>query len=334
MLELAVLRAALLTAPLAASLGTTSVELGINVIDARSNDVAHTEAQLVSLLPTPPSFAQLALLAQPPSKTSKPPAEPPASGETLQGFDAILLTQINALFGSENLPLANGSPVEPGMYVTVSAQQALIFDTKIIDLQAGVVPPSAASRECKSGCKTSLWSPFRQMWLRALEEAQTYTLEIPARVLFAAEASVPAKTVIELAYAAAETRPSGPPNFSLLVNGGNAGLRARTFFLLPPGGLRVAPGDNALGLRIELGAGEAFTLSAAHPRFSPTIQGVGMKDLAAQLVIVKKSYPNKETVIIDVGDDATIGDVVNTMVAAQKQFGTVVLTSGTPIKWG
>jgi hypothetical protein len=252
----------------------------------------------------------------------------------LQGFDSILLTQINALFGSENLPLANGSRIEPGMYVTVSPQQALIFDTKIIDLQAGVVPAAPASRECKSGCKTSLWSPFRQVWLRALEEAQAYTLEIPARVLFAAEASVPAKTVVELAYAAAETRPSGPPNFSLMVNGGNAGLRARTFYLLPPGGLRVAPGDNALALRITLGAGEAFTISAAHPRFAPTVQGVGWKDLAAQLVAVKKQYPNKESVIIDVGDDATIGDVVNTMLAAQKQFPTVVLTNGIPVKWG
>jgi hypothetical protein len=39
-------------------------------------------------------------------------------------------------------------------------------------------------------------------------------------------------------------------------------------------------------------------------------------------------------VIIDVGDDATIGDVVNTMLAAQKQFPTVVLTNGIPVKWG
>lgn len=334
MLELAVLRAALLTAPLAASLagslGTDSLglelELGVDVIDARSTDVAHVEAQQDSPLPTPPSFAQLAQLVQ--------PDETDAGRETLQGFDSILLTQINALFGSENLPLANGSPIEPGMYVTVSAQQALIFDTKIIDLQAGVVPPGPASRECKSGCKTSLWSPFRQMWLRALEEAQAYTLEIPARVLFAAEAGVPAKTVVELAYAAAETRPSGPPAFSLLVNASNAGLRARTFYLLPPGGLRVAPGDNALGLRITLGAGEAFTISAAHPRFSPTVEGVGWKDLAAKLIAVKKQYPNKESVIIDVGDDATIGDVVNVMLAAQKQFGTVVLTNGIPVKWG
>jgi hypothetical protein len=322
MLEFAVLRAALLTVPLA-SLGTTSpgFGLGVNVIDARSNDAAQLDAQLVSAL-------------QPPKEKPGEIVEPAPDAETLQGFDTILLTQINALFGSENLPMANGGPIEPGIYVSVSAQQALIFDDKLIDLQAGVVPPGPASRECKSGCKSSLWSPFRKMWLLALEEALAYTLEVPTRVLFAAEASVPAKTLIELAYAAAETRPSGPPSFALLVNGSNAGLRSRTFYLLPPGGLRVAPGDNALALRVKLGAGEAFTISAADPRFSPNIDGVGWKELAARLVAVQKQYPNKESVIIDVGDDATIGDVVMTMVAAQQQFGTVMLTSGIAVKWG
>ena len=309
MLELAVLlRAVLLTAPFATS-----------VIDARSSTTEQVDAELGSL-PTPPTFAQL--------------MQAEASGETLLGFDNVLLAQINALFGSENLPLGNGGTVEPGVYVTVSPQQALIFDTKIIDLQGGAIPPGPNSRECKSGCKAALWSPFRLMWLRALEEAQAFTLEVPARVLFAAEASVPAKTIVELAYAAAETRPSGPPTFSLLINGSNAGLRARPFFLLPPGGLRVAPGDNSLGLRVTLGAGESFTISAAHPQFAPNIEGVGWKELSAQLINVKKRYPNKHSMVIDVGDSATIGDVVMAMIAAQKQFGTVVLTNGTPIRWG
>lgn len=254
--------------------------------------------------------------------------------ETLQGFDTILLTQINAIFGSENLPVANGGPVEPGIYVTVSPQQLLIFDTKVGDLADGQVPASPASRECKSGCKASLWSPFRRVWLRCLEEAQTYVLEIPVRVLFAVEASVPAKTLVELAYAAGETRPGGPPNFSLLVNGNNAGLRARTFHLLPPGGLRVSPGDNVLGLRVTLGADESFTISAAHPRFATNIQGTGWKLLAGELARIKKSYPNKEAIIIDVGDQATVGDVVMTMVAAQQHFPEVVLTDGLPVKWG
>lgn len=311
MAKLAVLSAALLAA----------TPLSVNVIDATTAGTAQLDAaQLDTELPEPPSLADL-IRAQ-------------TAPETLQGFDTVVLTQINALFGSENLPLANGSSLQPGIYVAVSPQQVLLFDEKIMDLQGGLVPPGPASRECKSGCKTSLWSPFRHVWLRALEEAQTYVLEVPGRVLFGAEASVPAKTLVELAYAAAETRPGQPPTFSLLVNGSNAGLRARPFYLMPPGGMRVSPGDNVLGLRVTLGAGEAFTISAAHPRFSPDVEGVGWKELATQLVAVKKRYPNKGTIIIDVGDDATVGDVVMVMVASQKQFSTVVLTDGLPVRWG
>lgn len=271
-------------------------------------------------LPAPPTLADL-IRAQ-------------TTPEVLQGFDTVLLTQINAIFGSERLPVANGGPVEPGIYVTASPQQLLIFDNKIGDLQDGVVPPGPASRECKSGCKASLWSAFRTVWLRSLEEAQTFVLEVPTRVLFAVEASVPAKTLVELAYAAGETRPGTPPSFALLVNGSNAGLRARNFHVLPPGGIRVSPGDNALGLRVSLGAGESFTISAAHPRFAPNIEGTGWKALASELARIKKGYPNKGTIIIDVGDDATVGDVVMVMVAAQKHFPDAVLTNGLPVKWG
>jgi hypothetical protein len=312
MAKLAILSAALLAA---SPLSVTP----LNLIDATSSSSVELDAA-ASQLPEPPSLGDL-MQAQ-------------VTPATLQGFDTVLLTQINALFGSENLPLANGSSVEPGIYLSITSQKVFVFDEEILALTDGVVPPGPASRECKSGCKTSLWSPLRRVWLAALEEAQTYVLEVPGRVLFAAEASVPAKTLIELAYATAETRPGQPPSFSLLVNGNNAGLRARTFYLLPPGGMRVAPGDNALGLRVTLGAGETFKVSAAHPRFAREIEGVGWKELAAQMVAVKKTYPNKGTIIIDVGEDATVGDVVMTMVAAQKQFPTVVLTKGLPVKWG
>ncbi|NVB38626.1 hypothetical protein G6O69_12365 [Pseudenhygromyxa sp. WMMC2535] len=293
-----------------------SGELGAPLIDARRSLVA-LESSRVDL-PAPP-LREL-LMAQ-------------ATPEVLQGFDTVLLTQINALFGSENLPTANGATVEPGLYVTASPQELQLFDQKLLDLQDGVVPPGPASRECKSGCKAVLWAGFRRVWLTTLEEAQLLAVEVPSRVVFGLEASVPGKTLVELAYAAAETRPGVPPNFSLLVNGGNAGLRARPFYLLPPGGVRVAPGDSALGLRVTLGAGESFEISAAHPRFTPKITGTGWKDLAAELAKVKKRYPNKGAIIIDVGE-GTVGDVVMVMVAAQKHFAEAVLTDGVPVKWG
>lgn len=255
--------------------------------------------------------------------------------EVLVGLDTVILSQINALFGSEKLPLANGRPVEPGIYAIVSPDQLLIFDEKLSDLQAGTLPDGPASRECKSGCQAVLWNGFRNGWLQLIEESQNFALEIPNRVLIGAESSVPARTVIEVAYAALETRPGGiSPNLSLLINGGNAGLRTRPFYLLPPNGLRVAPGDNVLGLRVTLGASESYTITAAHPRFAPELSGTGWKTLAAELAKIKKAWPNKGALIIDVGPDASIGDVVNVMLAAQKHFEEFVLTEGLPVRWG
>src|SRR5690606_22529835 len=113
---------ALLTA---ISLASSGLDAG--VIDCTTQLDA---AQLDAELPSPPPLADL-IRAQ-------------VAPEILQGFDTILLTQINAIFGSENLPVANGGPVEPGIYVTVSPQQLLIFDAKVGDLQDGVVPPGPA----------------------------------------------------------------------------------------------------------------------------------------------------------------------------------------------
>ena len=313
MAKLALLSAALLSA--------TTVTSALQVIDATSSSTAEQVDSSGGLgLPTPPTFAELAMAQTEP--------------ETLQGFDSLLLTQINVLFGSENLPIANGTAPEPGMYLTLTSDQVLVFDQKIIDLQGSVVPPGPASRECQSGCKASLWSPLRRFWLQALEESQTYSLSMPSRVLFGAEASVEARTLIEVAYAAAETRPAQPPSMHLLVNGNNSGLRARPFYLLPPGGLRVSPGENALALRVTLTANETWRLSAAHPRFSPSVEGMGWQELAKQLLVIKKKYPNKGAIVIDVGDDVTVGDVVNAMIASQKPFPVAVLTAGGPVKWG
>jgi hypothetical protein len=255
--------------------------------------------------------------------------------EALQGLDTVILSQINALFGSELLPVANGAAVVPGVYAIVSPQQLLIFDQKISELEAGILPAGPASRECKSGCQVVLWNGFRNTWLQLIEEAETFAIEVPTHMMIGAEASVPAHTVVEIAYAAAETRPGGTsPNLSLLINGGNAGLRTRPFYLLPPGGLRVSAGDSVLGLRVSLGAGETFTITAAHPRFAPEVSGTGWKALAVELAKIKKAWPNKGALIIDVGKDASVGDVVNTMIAAQQHFDEFVLTDGLAVRWG
>lgn len=251
----------------------------------------------------------------------------------IAGLDTVILTQINATFGSEKLPLGNGAAVEAGMYVVVSPQNLTIYDQPLTELQGGALPESPASRECKSGCSQLLWTGFRNAWLQLDEESAYFGVEVPGRVMIGAEASVPASTVVEVAYAAAETRPGALPTLSLLINGGNAGLRTRPFYLLPPGGLRVSPGDNVLALRVSLGANEGFSITAAHPRFAPEVSGTGWKQLAAELSKIKKSWPNKGVIIVDVGD-ASVGDVVNAMLAAQKHFDEFVLSDGAKVRWG
>lgn len=252
----------------------------------------------------------------------------------IAGLDTVILTQINATFGSEKLPLGNGAAVESGMYVVVSPQALTIYDQPLSELQGGVLPDSPASRECKSGCSELLWKGFRNAWLQLDEESSHFGVEVPGRVMIGAEASVPAHTVVEVAYAAAETRPGALPTLSLLINGGNAGLRTRPFYLLPPGGLRVSPGDNVLALRVALGSNEAFSISAAHPRFAPEVSGTGWKQLSTELAKIKKAWPNKGVVILDVGTDASVGDVVNAMLAAQKHFDEFVLSEGAKVRWG
>ena len=53
-----------------------------------------------------------------------------------------------------------------------------------------------------------------------------------------------------------------------------------------------------------------------------------------ELAKIKKAWPNKGVVILDVGSDASIGDVVNAMLAAQKHFDEFVLSEGAKVRWG
>lgn len=285
---------------------------------------------LIAALTLGPSLDLLTTRAQAPAPAPTAVQEV----EVLTGLDAVILTQINATFGSEKLPLGNGAAVESGMYMLVSPTSLTVFDQPLAELQGGLLPEGPASRECKSGCRELVWNGFRNAWLQLDEESAYFDVEVPGRVMIGAEASVPAHTIVELAYAAAETRPNALPTLALLINGGNAGLRTRPFYLLPPGGLRVSPGDNALALRVKLGASETFTIDAAHPRFAPEVSGTGWKQLAAELAKIKKAWPNKGALILDVGRDASIGDVVNAMLAAQKHFDEFVLTEGLPVRWG
>ena len=261
-------------------------------------------------------------------------AQPPSDGyEQLQGFSTVLVNQVNAVLGSENLPSAMGLPVEPGLYVTLAPTRTMIFDKVAATVQGGHYADQTRAAECQSGCARSIFDAFYFNWRSLAEESAAIGIDIPTRVLFAADQTLPAKHLIETAYAAAETRPGAVPYMSLVVNGGQAGVRARPFSVVPPKGLIVPAGQRVLGLTIHVEAGARYRITAADPRFARTLDA-DAATLLPTLKDIKKRYPSKETIIIDAGDTATVGDVVALMVAAQEAFPKAVLSAGAPVRVG
>jgi hypothetical protein len=277
-----------------------------------------------------PSFALLAcLLSAPP----EPPAPSRDGFDTLQGFTTVLVSQINAVMGSENLPTGTGSPVEPGLYVTITPERALIFDKVAATIQGGRYADATVAAECKSGCPRVVFDAFHHAWRGLAEESAALAVDLPARVLFAAHRDLPAITLLQTAYAAAETRPRPVPNLYLLLHGGGAGVRARPVFLLPPGGLAVPAGQRILGLRVRLEGGGRYTITAADPRFGRTVS-VDAAGLGPALVDIKRNYPGKEALILEPGEGASVGDLAQVMVVAQEQFARIVLGGGQKIRIG
>jgi len=271
----------------------------------------------------------------------------PAGGfESLQGFNTAVISQINRVVGSENLPLAMGLPVEPGVYVAVSPERITIFDRNVATVANGAVKDPMAGEfesgkfakgvgnECRSGCSRPVYDGFHDTWRRLVRESRTIGSDIPSRVLIGANASLPARLLVDTAYAATESRPTLPPSLFLLLNGGQAGLRARPFVILPPDGLLLSPGQRALGLTIKLEANGSFVVTAADPRFGRTLTYSSQQELGLALRDIKKRYPSKETMIVDVREAGTVDDVVQLMVLAQDHFPNVVLTTGQPVRVG
>lgn len=262
--------------------------------------------------------------------------DPVAGGsafDSLQGFRTVLVSQINAVLGTENLPSGMGLPVEPGVYVTLSPQRTVIFDNVAATIKGGRYADPTVAAECQSGCPRVIFDAFHFSWHSLVEEAAAIGIDVPSRVLFAADRTLAAKVLVQTAYAAAETRPGPVPNLYLLMNGGQAGVRARPFSLVPPRGLRIRAGQRVLGLTIKVEAGARYRISAADPRFGRTLVA-DATTLGATLADLKKHYPGKETIIIVPGDSATVGDIVQLMLGAQEFFPRVVLSGGQRVTIG
>jgi hypothetical protein len=157
---------------------------------------------------------------------------------------------------------------------------------------------------------------------------------MPARVLLAAHAQLPARLLVEAAYAASESRPVQPPYLSIVVNGADSGVRARPFALLPPQGISVPPGQRPLGLRVTMSPDGKFRITAADPRFGRALEFATLPEVVAALRDIKKRFPGKDVLILDVLQAGTVSDVVVIMTAVQEDFAKIVLCNGQRVRVG
>lgn len=251
--------------------------------------------------------------------------------ERLQGFTTVVVNHVDDAMGSDQLPTADGGGIEAGMLVTATLDGVQIFDRSVAALQQGRVVDATIAAECQSSCPAVLYDAFGRSWLEAAVESTSFAVEIPARVLLAVHRDLPAATLLQVAYAAAETRPVQPPRLALLVSNSRGSLRALTFFLVPPKGLQLRQGSAALGLTIEVAPGR-YRVSATDPRYSREneVESLGLlRGLARE---IKKRYPSKETVILVPQEGLSTRELIDVAAAVQDSFPRVVLSGGQELR--
>ena len=251
-----------------------------------------------------------------------------ASPRTTSGFAPVVIHHVNQVMGTEHLPEGRGQVVYPGMFVVLATDRVQIFDRDVAALDGGRLTDTTVEPECRSRCPATLYHAFREQWLSAALESVTFALGMPQRVLFAAHAELPTKTLLAVAYAAAETRPVQPPALSLLINGAGRGLQAIKFHLLPPQGLEVRRGAGAaLGMTITFGQGR-YAVTANDPDFVAPRQAQNLAGVRSITRALKKRYPGKQTVVLVPDDTVSVRELVELTTVLREDFPRVVLSQG------
>lgn len=268
----------------------------------------------------------LATLLQPSSTDERSVAT--LSLDRITSFPNVVVNHVNGSIGTEALPVGNGVSVEPGVFVTIGMNKLEVFDHDAAVLQNGLVTDGTVAEECKSGCPAVLFDAFQYEWLKMAVEASYLDVDIATRVLFAADANVPAQTLLMSAYAAAETRPGAVPTLSVLVNMAGRGLRSQPVFLLPPEGLELQQGSAALGLTIEFDSSEFVIRGADATLGRSGRRGKSLTDVRKVLAGVKKRHPGKDSIILVPRAGVTVGELMTLVQVIRTSYPRVVLSLG------
>lgn len=254
-------------------------------------------------------------------------AQAPLGGAGGARYPTMVANHVNRAFGTENLFGANGVPLTPGLFLTLGVDRLDVFDKPALALQNSLPQSLNPAAACQSQCLEAFYDVLNRAWLQLAVEAATLSIEIPATVHIAAHRSAKARMVVDLAYAAAESRPAVPPNLSLIVNASGRGLRGQDVFLLPPRGLELQQGSAALGLTIEA-QGSGFRVTGADPSLGREKRVKSLTALRKLLLSVKKRNPGKNAVIIVPDADMTAGRLLAVIVQVRDEFDHVILSLG------
>ena len=248
--------------------------------------------------------------------------------DRLPGFAAIVSAHAETSLGPDALPVGSGTALEPGLFVTIGPERVWAFDFEIATMTGGAFAEQGGAPECAGHCPSSLFTAMRALWLSLAIDSTQHTVEIPARLAVLAHRNVLARTMLQVVYAAAASRPVRPPDLALVVAvGGGRGLQSQPFHVLPPEGLVLRQGSAALGLRVEFGRNR-YLIDAADERY---VQEGSVPDLArlqAVLAAVKKRHPGKEAIILEPDSTVTIADLVAVIAAVRADFPRIVLSLG------
>lgn len=249
------------------------------------------------------------------------------STDHIAGFSELLAREINRAFQGADLAKGTGYPVEPGYYVSMTKSAFRILDAAEIPLKEGRIEDGRISAECRSQCPVAYWNAFSKVW-RDEDRSHARTRFVhPRRILWAAAAGLPAQSLIQSAYAALETWPQANlPALYLLFDAGPGGIRARQFRLLPPGGVNLASQQAALELRIRILPKQVYELSAHAAGFAFAGRKSGLNSLSTRMSDIKRRYPGKRAVVIELAPDSSVQELAEVMDATLEIFPDVILS--------
>lgn len=250
------------------------------------------------------------------------------SSEQISGFPELLAREISRAFQGSALAKGTGYPVEPGFYVSMTKSAFRILDSAQVALKEGKPEDTRIAADSRSQCPVAYWNAFSKVWRDEHRSHARTRFVHPRRILWAAEAGLPARSLIESAYAALETWPQASlPALYLLFDAGPGGIRARQFRLMPPGGVDLASQQAALELRIRILPNQVYELSAHAGGFAFAGRKSGLSSLSSRMSEIKRRYPGKRAVVIESAPDSSVQELAEVMDATLEIFPDVILSA-------